>query len=69
MLLDVFLLRTNQEDGQLKFVVEHHRVNAAGPAEPGCDLIQEVSVEDEEEDARAWKTREEKKVLEVSNHS
>lgn len=68
VLSGVFLLRTNQEDGQLEFVVEHHRMNAAGAAEPGCDLIQEVGMEDEEEDAWAWKTREEKGVWEVSNN-
>lgn len=53
-----FLLRTNQEDGQLELVVEHHGVNAAGSAESGCDFTQEISVEDEEEDARAWNRRE-----------
>lgn len=54
----LFLLRTNQEDGQLELVIEHHSMNAAGSAEPGCDFIQKVSVEDEEEDARAWSGRE-----------
>lgn len=45
------LLRTNQEDGQLELIVEHHGVNAAGSTEPGRDFIEEVGVEDEEEDA------------------
>lgn len=39
---------TNQEDGELELVVEHHSMNAAGSAESGCDLIQEVSMKDEE---------------------
>lgn len=51
-------LRTNQEDGQLELVVEHHGVNAAGPREPGCYFTQEIGVKDEEEDARAWCGRE-----------
>lgn len=45
--------RTNQEDGQLELVVEHHGVNAAGPGEPGCYFTQEIGVKDEEEDASA----------------
>lgn len=51
------LLGTNQEDGQLKLVIKHHSMNAAGSTEPGCDLIQEVSMEDEKEDSRAWNRR------------
>lgn len=51
LIICLFLLRTNQEDGQLEFVVEHHGMDAAGSTEPGCDFIQKVSVEDEEEDA------------------
>lgn len=48
------MLRTNQEDGQLKLVIEHHSVNTAWSTEPGCDLVHEVSVKDEKEDSRAW---------------
>lgn len=54
------LFRTNQEDGQLELVVEHHGVNAAGPREPGCYFTQEIGVKDEEEDARAWSGTEKK---------
>lgn len=53
--------RTNQEDGQLELVVEHHGVNAAGSREPGCYLTQEIGVKDEEEDARAWSGRKKKR--------
>lgn len=42
---------TVQENGQLKLVVENDGMNAAGSAEPGRDLIQEVGVKDEEQNA------------------
>ena len=40
-----------QEDGQLELIIEHHGMHAARPTQPGRDLTQEVSMEDEEEDA------------------
>lgn len=51
------IVLTNQEDRQLELVVQNHGVDAARSAEPGRDFIQEVSVEDEEEDAWAWSGR------------
>ena len=45
---------TNQENGQLELVVEHHSMNTAGSAEPRCDLVEEVGVEDKEEDTGTW---------------
>lgn len=44
----LFLLGTNQEDGQLELVVEHHGVNAAGSTKPGCDFVHEAGMEDEQ---------------------
>ena len=44
-------MASHQEDGQLELVVEHNSVHAAGAAQPSRDLRQEVSVEDEEENA------------------
>lgn len=44
---------TYEEDRQLELVVKDDSMDATGPAEPGCDLGHEVSMEDEEKDTRS----------------
>lgn len=44
--------QTHQENRQLEFVIEHDSVHTTGSTEPGCDLIQEVGVKDEEQNTR-----------------
>lgn len=42
-----------QEDGQLKLVIQDDSMDTAGPAKSSCDLIKEVCMEDEKQDARS----------------
>lgn len=44
---------TYKEDGQLELVIKDDGMYATRPTEPGCDLSHEVSMENEEKDARS----------------